>query len=109
MNEGGADIKNTKLAFMDDNFEGVVSAYNIIKDDRVLFIPYSKLLTFEQVSSTIMGQLMLKKGLKEKLGPIYFFCAYILLERRRPNPEERDFGPFLDVLPDSTGEFPIFF
>ena len=55
MNEGGADIKNTKLAFMDDNFEGVVSAYNIIKDDRVLFIPYSKLLTFEQVSSTIMG------------------------------------------------------
>jgi hypothetical protein len=55
MSEGGADVKNVKLGFMDDNFQGAVSAYNIIKDDRVLFIPYSKLLTFEQVSSTIMG------------------------------------------------------
>ena len=57
----------------------------------------------------MMGQLMLKKGLKERLGPIYFFCAYILLERRRPDPEERDFGAFLDLLPEDCGQFPIFF
>ena len=54
MNEGGAKI-NLKLAFSDDKFVGAISSYNIMKEERVLFVPYDKLLTFEHVSSTIMG------------------------------------------------------
>ena len=40
MNEGGADTSKLNIAFSEGKFAGAVSRYNIVKDEKVLFVPY---------------------------------------------------------------------
>ena len=48
---------------------------------------------------------------KEDLSPqerYLTICLYIMMERRK-DPADREFSAFLDLLPKSYEEFPIFF
>ena len=51
---------------------------------------------------------MLQKDLFDRVGEKPFFCAYILRERLK-KPEEREFGEYLDLLPKTFNNYPIFF
>lgn len=51
---------------------------------------------------------MLDKGIKTKYGEKFILCAYLMTERLK-RPIEREFGAYMDLLPKSCIEFPIFF
>ena len=55
-----------------------------------------------------IGKLMYEKGLRQRLiSPKHSFLgAYLLQERRK---EKMDFAEYLDILPKSLEDFPIFF
>ena len=41
MDWGGAETKKLKSVFYKDEFHGVVTGYNIAKEERVLFVPFN--------------------------------------------------------------------
>ena len=51
---------------------------------------------------------MKKKAIKKNFSEKVFLCAYILMERRK-KPEDRKFGPYLDLLPTTYSSFPYWF
>lgn len=59
---------------------------------------------------TPIGKLMYEKGLRQRLiSPKHsFLSSYLLQEKRKPISEQR-FKEYLDILPKSLNDFPIFF
>ena len=41
---------------------------------------------------------MAERGMRERFGDKFLFGVYILEERRK-DPADREFGPYLDILP----------
>lgn len=55
-----------------------------------------------------IGKLMYEKGLRQRLiSPKHsFLSAYLMQERRK---QQKEFNEYLDILPKSCVDFPIFF
>lgn len=57
-----------------------------------------------------IGQQMYEKGLRLRLmSPKHSFLGTYLMQERRKEAKDREFEPFLDILPKECVDFPIFF
>ena len=53
---------------------------------------------------------MYEKGLRSRLmSPKHSFLGAYLMQEKRKTIAEREFEPFLDILPKECVDFPIFF
>ncbi len=74
-----------------------------------MLIPKEQIITLEMAESSPIGAKMMYHNLKSKLlSPKHgFLTTYILQER--PKGEASEFFPFIDILPKTFENFPIFF
>ena len=104
----GSKFDKLKLRFYSDNYRGVHSSQDIKIGEQILFVPKPLLITLEMAYASPIGRLMYEKGLRQRLiSPKHSFLGtYIMQERRK---EQSEFDTYLDILPKSVTEFPVFF
>jgi histone-lysine N-methyltransferase SETD3 len=86
----------------------VHAARDIKKGETVLFVPKDQIITLEMAIESPIGKKMYEKGLRNRLiSPKHsFLSTYIMQERRKP---DTIWEPYIDILPKSYSNFPIFF
>ncbi len=84
------------------------AARDIKKGETVLFVPKDQIITLEMAIESPIGKKMYEKGLRNRLiSPKHsFLSTYIMQERRKP---DTIWEPYIDILPKSYSNFPIFF
>ena len=109
MKKNGCKFTKLKITEFMENYRGVVATKNIKKGDIILQVPYSQMITFENVRTTEVAEKMLELGMEEdKYGSTMFYCVYILQQLKQPA-KKREFGPLLDLLPKNYNEFPFLY
>ena len=104
--EGGAIFPKLQMRFYSEDYRGVHSTSFILKDECILFVPKSHIITLEMAKSSPIGQKMVEADL-DLLSPKHsFLTTYILQERRK---SETFWKPYLEILPEKFRNFPIFF
>lgn len=108
MQQKGSDFSKLKLRYYSDNYRGVHALNNIKSGETVLFVPLPLIITLEMAFKSPIGKLMYEKGLRQRLiSPKHSFLGtYLMQERRKQN---TNFAQYLDILPKSLRDFPIFF
>ena len=108
MQQKGSDFSKLKLRYYSDNYRGVHALNNIKSGETVLFVPLPLIITLEMAFKSPIGRLMYEKGLRQRLiSPKHSFLGTYLMQERRK--ENTDFAQYLDILPKSLRDFPIFF
>lgn len=108
MQNGGADFSKLKLRYYSENYRGVHASRNIVNGETVLFVPLKQIVTLEMAFKSPIGQLMYEKGLRTRLiSPKHSFLGTYLMQERRK--ADKQFTEYLDILPKSLRDFPIFF
>ena len=77
----------------------------VSKDEIVLEVPLSHIMTSEVAKASAIGQQLLASGVELNSTHSYLAC-YIIQERHNPN---SFWKPYLDVLPQGYRNMPIFF
>jgi histone-lysine N-methyltransferase SETD3 len=108
MKDGGAKFDKLKLRYYSENYRGVHASQDIKNGECLLKVPLSQIITLEMGFKSPIGKLMYEKGLRNRLiSPKHsFLCAYILQEKKKA---KQEFVEFLDILPKSFEDYPIFF
>ena len=108
MQQEGSDFSKLKLRYYSDNYRGVHALNNIKSGETVLFVPLPLIITLEMAFKSPIGRLMYEKGLCQRLiSPKHSFLGTYLMQERRK--ENTNFAQYLDILPKSLRDFPIFF
>jgi histone-lysine N-methyltransferase SETD3 len=108
MRSGGAKFDKMKLRYYSENFRGVHASRDIINGETILFVPHDQLMTLEMAMTSPIGSLMASKNLRSKLkSPKHSFLCCLLMEQRRLINSK--FKHYLEILPKSYTNFPIFF
>lgn len=108
MIEKGSDFSKLKLRYYAENYRGVHALNDIKNGDTVLFVPLPLIITLEMAFKSPIGKLMYEKGLRQRLiSPKHSFLGTYLMQERRK--EVTHFAQYLDILPKSLRDFPIFF
>lgn len=103
-----SDFSKLKLRYYTENYRGVHASQNIKNGETVLFVPLPLIITLEMAFKSPIGKLMYEKGLRQRLiSPKHSFLGTYLLQERRK--ENTPFAEYLDILPKSLRDFPIFF
>ena len=109
MQDGGADFSKLKLRYYSDNYRGVHASREIRNGETVLFVPLQQIITLEMAFKSPIGKLMYEKGLRQRLiSPKHSFLGTYLMQERRKG-DAQQFTQYLDILPKSLRDFPIFF
>ncbi len=104
----GADFSKLKLRYYSENYRGVHSAQNIKNGETILYVPLPQIITLEMAFKSPIGKLMYEMGLRQRLiSPKHSFLGTYLLQEKRK--ETSPFDTYLDILPKSLRDFPIFF
>lgn len=73
-----------------------------------MYVPLPLIITLEMAFKSPIGKLMYEKGLRQRLiSPKHSFLGTYLLQERKKDPPP--FAEYLDILPKSLSDFPIFF
>lgn len=108
MKKGGSDYSKLKLRFYSDNYRGVHAATHIKNGETVLYCPKEQIITLEMAFRSPIGKMMYEKGLRQRLiSPKHSFLGTYLMQERRK--DKIEFTEYLDILPKSLEDFPIFF
>lgn len=106
LKEGGAIFPKLQMRFYSEDYRGVHSTSFINKDECILFVPKSHIITLEMAKSSPIGQKMVEADL-DLLSPKHsYLTTYMLQERRKP---DTFWKPYLEILPEKFRSFPIFF
>ena len=84
----GIKAPKLRLDYFSDANRGVSAKANIRAGDDVIFVPRNQLISFDIVSDTPIGKIMLEKDFINRYGEEYFFYTYIMSERKK-DPELR--------------------
>lgn len=108
MKEGGANFDKLKLRYYAADYRGVHAARNIKKNETILYVPKSEIITLEMAMESPIGALMAARNFRQRLiSPKHSFLAtYIMQERRKP---ASHFQKYIDILPKAFDNFPIFY
>mmetsp|Transcript_15397 Transcript_15397/g.15375 ORF Transcript_15397/g.15375 Transcript_15397/m.15375 type:complete len:490 (+) Transcript_15397:259-1728(+) len=104
--EGGAKFPKIKLRFYSKDYRGVHSTTFIAKNECIVVIPRSHIITLEMAKATPIGQKMVAANLNLLSPKHSFLSSFILQEKAK---EESWWKPYLDILPESYSNFPIFY
>lgn len=86
MKDGGANFDKLKLRYYGPDYRGVHAARNIKKNETILYVPKSEIITLEMAMESPIGALMAARNFRQRLiSPKHSFLAtYIMQERRKP-------------------------
>jgi len=109
LKEGGSKYDKLKIRFYTPIYRGVHAAKNIKAGEEILLIPKEQIVTLEMAQESPLGKKMMDHNLRNMLlSPKHsFLTTYILQEEEKV--KESKFFPFIDILPKSFENFPIFF
>ena len=72
-----------------------------------MYVPLNLIITLEMAFKSPIGKLMYEMGLRQRLiSPKHSFLGTYLLQERK---KQSKFDQYLDILPKSLSDFPIFF
>lgn len=108
LKEGGSEFEKLKIRYYTADYRGVHAARDIKKGETILYVPKEQIITLELAFASPVGKKMYEKGLRQRLiSPKHsFLCTFIMQERRKP---ESQWQYYIDILPKSYTNFPIFF
>lgn len=108
LKEGGSIYDKLKIRYYTADYRGVHAARDIKKGETILYIPKEQIITLEMAFASPVGKKMFEKNLRQRLiSPKHsFLCTYIMQERRKPDSQ---WNIYIDILPKSYTNFPIFF
>ena len=106
---GGSKYDKLKIRFYTPIYRGVHAAKNIKAGEEILLIPKEQIITLEMAQESPLGRKMMDHNLRNQLlSPKHsFLTTYILQEEEKG--KDSSFFPFIDILPKSFENFPIFF
>ena len=104
--DGGAIFPKLQMRFYSQDYRGVHSTSFITKDECILYVPKSHIITLEMAKATPIGVKMVEANL-DLLSPKHcFLSSYILQEKLKP---DSFWNPYLKILPEKYANFPIFY
>ena len=109
LKDGGSQYDKLKIRFYNPIYRGVHAAKKIQTGEEILLIPKHQIITLEMAEESPIGSKMMYHNLKSRLlSPKHgFLTTYILQERKKG--EDSPYFPFIDILPKTFENFPIFF
>jgi histone-lysine N-methyltransferase SETD3 len=109
LKDGGSKYEKLKIRFYTPIYRGVHAANKIKAGEEILFVPKDLIITLEMAEESPIGTKMMYHNLKSKLlSPKHGFLTTFILQEKKKG-EDSVFFPFIDILPKSFGNFPIFF
>ena len=109
LHEGGSKYDKLKIRFYNPIYRGVHAARKIKAGEEILLIPKKQIMTLEMAESSILGKKMMNHNMKMRLlSPKHSFLTTFILQELEQG-EESYFFPFIDILPKTFENFPIFF
>jgi protein-histidine N-methyltransferase len=106
LQDGGAVFPKLQMRFYSQDYRGVHSTSFISKDECILFVPKSHIITLEMAKAAPIGAKMVEANL-DLLSPKHcFLTSYILQEKVKP---DSFWIPYLKILPEKYSNFPIFY
>ena len=106
LKEGGANFDKIKMRYYSPDYRGVHARTHIKKNEVFLTIPKNLIITLEMAKAAPIGAKMEKAKLNLLSPKHSFLASYVLQERHKTVTK---WEPYLDILPKSTSNFPIFF
>ena len=115
MIEGGAEFNKLKIESYSESNRGVFSSDTIRAGETVLFIPMSQIMTLKKAEQSPVGQKLIEKEAQlrtedkfvQKLSRSHNFLAAFLLQEKTN--KDSQFKDFLNLMPKSLNNFPVFF
>lgn len=106
LKEGGSIFPKLTLRLYSADYRGVHASTHVSKNETILYVPKSHIMTLEMAKATPIGQKMEEANLNLISPKHCFLSTLVLQERRVPN---SFWEPYLDILPKSFTSFPIFY
>jgi histone-lysine N-methyltransferase SETD3 len=106
LRDGGAKFDKVKMRYYSADYRGVHAKMRVRKNEVLVHIPLNLIITLEMAKEAPIGAKMEKANLRLLSPKHSFLSSYVLQELRE---KDTKWGPYLDMLPKSTDNFPIFF
>ena len=106
LNKSGAEYHKLELKILSEDNRAIFATKKIFKDEMIMKIPQSKLITFEMAKNSPAGKKLLGSYKSLNSSTNSYFAVFLLQEKSKEN---SDWKPFLDILLQSYENFPIFF
>mmetsp|Transcript_5762 Transcript_5762/g.10286 ORF Transcript_5762/g.10286 Transcript_5762/m.10286 type:complete len:577 (-) Transcript_5762:40-1770(-) len=106
LKDGGAIFPKLTLRLYSADYRGVHASTHVFKNETILFVPKSHIMTLEMAKATPIGRKMEEANLN-LISPKHCFLSTLVLQERRV--PDSFWEPYLDILPKSFTSFPIFF
>ena len=104
--EGGSIFPKLQMRFYSQDYRGVHCTSFAHKDECILFVPKSHIITLEMAKEAPIGAKMVEANL-DLLSPKHcFLSSYMLQEKVKP---DSFWLPYLRILPEKYSNFPIFY
>ncbi|CAD8163405.1 unnamed protein product [Paramecium octaurelia] len=103
---GQALFPKIKIESYAEDYRGVNARKAISSKEVILFVPRSHMITLEMAKETPVAKKIIQYRL-DLLSPKHSFLSTFLLQEKKK--QDSFWKPYLDVLPKSYSNFPIFF
>ncbi|CAD8159503.1 unnamed protein product [Paramecium pentaurelia] len=106
LKNGQALFPKIKIECYAEDYRGVNARKAISSKEVILFVPRSHMITLEMAKETPVAKKIIQYRL-DLLSPKHSFLSTFLLQEKKK--QDSFWKPYLDVLPKSYSNFPIFF
>lgn len=106
LQQGGALFPKLQMRFYSQDYRGVHSNTYMAKDECILFVPKSHIITLEMAKATPIGIQMVNANLNLLSPKHCFLTSFVLQEKLKP---DTFWQPYFKILPEKYASFPIFY
>ena len=104
----GAYVNKIDIVLTDETNRSVITTGQILKKENILSIPYEALITLELAQESEIGKNITSTVKKQLKSPNHcVFTTYLLSEMEKGESSKWKF--YLDMLPESYDNFPVFY
>ena len=104
----GAYVNKIDIVLTDETNRSVITTGQILKKENILSIPYESLITLELAQESEIGKNITSTVKKQLKSPNHcVFTTYLLSEMEKGESSKWKF--YLDMLPESYDNFPVFY
>ena len=104
----GAYVNKIDIVLTDETNRSVITTGQILKKENILRIPYEALITLELAQESEIGKCITSTVKKQLKSPNHcVFTTYLLSEMEKGESSKWKF--YLDMLPESYDNFPVFY
>ncbi|CAD8065890.1 unnamed protein product [Paramecium primaurelia] len=106
LKNGQAHFPKIQIECYSEDYRGINAKKAISSKEIILFIPRSHMITLEMTKETSIAKKILQYKL-DLISPKHSFLSIFLLQEKAN--QDSFWQPYLDILPKSYSNFPIFF